>query len=58
MRRFANLRYLRIFGLAAGAVAVTGAAVLVTASAAGLSIGFRPSAAATATGATDRKSVV
>ena len=52
MRRLANLRYLRIFGLAAGAVAVTGAAVLVTASAAGLNIGFRPSAAATATGAT------
>jgi hypothetical protein len=51
MRRFANLRFLRIFGLAAGAVAVTGAAVLVTASAAGLNIGFRPSAGS-ATGAT------
>ena len=37
--RFANLRYLRIVGLAAGAVAVAGAAVLITASAAGLNAG-------------------
>ena len=37
--RFANLRYLRIVGFAAGAVAVAGAAVLVTASAAGLNAG-------------------
>jgi hypothetical protein len=36
MTRFAKLRYLRIVGFAAGAVAVAGAAVLVTASAAGL----------------------
>jgi hypothetical protein len=37
--RFAKLRYLRIVGFAAGAVAVAGAAVLVTASAAGLNAG-------------------
>src|SRR5450759_972045 len=42
MTRFAKLRYLRVAGLAAGAVAVTGTAVLVTASAAGLNVGFRP----------------
>jgi hypothetical protein len=52
MRRFAQLRYIRILGLAAGAVAVTGAAVLVTVSAAGLNVGFRPSAPTTAAGAT------
>src|ERR1700704_6514741 len=40
---FSKLRYLRIAGLAAGAVAVAGAAVLVTASAAGLNAGPRPS---------------
>ena len=39
--RFAKLRYLRIVGFAAGAVAVAGAAVLVTASAAGLNAGTR-----------------
>lgn len=39
--RFAKLRYLRIVGFAAGAVAVAGAAVLVTASAAGLNVGPR-----------------
>jgi len=38
-----NLRHLRILGFAAGAVAVSGAAVLVTASAAGLNVGFRSS---------------
>ena len=43
MRRLINLRSLRILGFAAGAVAVSGAAVLVTASAAGLHVGFRPS---------------
>lgn len=48
MRRFAQLRYLRVVGFAVGAAAVTGAAVLVTASAAGLNVGFRPSAPATA----------
>jgi hypothetical protein len=42
MTRFAKLRYLRVAGLAAGAVAVAGTAVLVTASAAGLNVGFRP----------------
>ena len=42
MTRLARLRYLRIAGLAVGAVVVGGAAVLITASAAGLSIGFHP----------------
>jgi hypothetical protein len=41
MRRPINLRHLRILGFAAGAFAVSGAAVLVTASAAGLNVGFR-----------------
>jgi hypothetical protein len=36
-------RYFRIVGFAAGAVAVSGAAVLVTASAAGYNVSFRPS---------------
>ncbi|GAC1471085.1 MAG: hypothetical protein PVSMB3_02110 [Candidatus Dormibacteraceae bacterium] len=39
--RFPQLRYLRIIGFAAGATAVAGAAVLVTASAAGLTAGSR-----------------
>jgi len=47
MRRLINLRHLRILGFAAGAVAVSGAAVLVTASAAGLNVGFRPSSPST-----------
>jgi hypothetical protein len=47
MRPFAKLRYLRVVGLAAAAVVVTGAAVLITASAAGLNVGFRPSTPAT-----------
>jgi hypothetical protein len=58
MRSFAKLRYLRVLGFAAGAVLVTGAAVLVTASAAGLNVGFRsstPTAAAPATAAIDSK---
>jgi hypothetical protein len=38
-------RHLRIVGFAAGAVVVSGAAVLVTASAAGFNVGFRPSSA-------------
>jgi hypothetical protein len=41
MTRSAKLRYLRVAGFAAGAVAVAGTAVLVTASAAGLNVGFR-----------------
>jgi len=44
MRRLIKFRYLRILGFAAGAVAVSGAAVLVTASAAGVNVGLRPSA--------------
>ncbi|HEV2029751.1 MAG TPA: hypothetical protein VGS16_14685 [Candidatus Dormibacteraeota bacterium] len=48
MRSLAKLRYLRIVGFAVGAAAVTGAAVLVTASAAGLNVGFRPSTPASA----------
>src|SRR3981081_2120854 len=58
MRSFAKLRYLRVLGFAAGAVVATGAAVLVTASAAGLNVGFRPStptAALPATAAIDSK---
>ena len=38
----AKLRYVRVAALAVGAVAVAGAAVVVTASAAGMSFGFRP----------------
>src|SRR5256885_7515799 len=37
-----KLRYLRVAGLAAGGVAVAGAAVIVTASAAGMNFGLRP----------------
>jgi hypothetical protein len=44
MTSLAKLRHLRVVGFAAGAVLVAGAAVLVTASAAGLNVGFRPSA--------------
>ena len=44
MTSLAKLRHLRVLGFALGAVAVAGAAVLVTASAAGLNVGFRPSA--------------
>jgi hypothetical protein len=43
MTSLANLRHLRVVGFAAGAVLVAGAAVLVTASAAGLNVGFHPS---------------
>ncbi|MFI5283858.1 MAG: hypothetical protein ACHQ0J_12120 [Candidatus Dormibacterales bacterium] len=42
--RSSNLRHLRIAGLALGAVAVAGMAVLVTASASGLTLGLRPAA--------------
>jgi hypothetical protein len=49
MTSLAKLRYLRVLGFAAGAVLVAGAAVLVTASAAGLNVGFRPSASQPAT---------
>src|SRR3979490_665539 len=58
MRSFAKLRYLRVLGFAAGAVVVTGAAVLVTAHAAGWTVGFRPSTptpALPATAAIDSK---
>jgi hypothetical protein len=44
MTSLAKLRYLRVVGFALGAVAVAGAAVLVTASAAGITVGSRPSA--------------
>jgi hypothetical protein len=44
MTTLPKLRHLRVVGFAVGAVAVAGAAVLVTASAAGLNVGFRPSA--------------
>jgi len=42
MTSLSRLRYVRIAGFALGAVAVAGAAVLVTASAAGFTVGFRP----------------
>ena len=42
--RLWKVRYLRVAGMAAGAVAVVGAAVVVTASAAGVSFGTRPAA--------------
>ncbi len=45
MTSLAKLRHLRVLGFAAGAVLVVGAAVLVTASAAGVNVGFRPSSA-------------
>jgi hypothetical protein len=44
MTSLAKLRHLRVVGFAMGAVAVAGTAVLVTASAAGLNVGFRSSA--------------
>jgi hypothetical protein len=44
MTSLAKLRRLRVLGFALGAVAIAGAAVLVTASAAGLNVGFRPAA--------------
>ena len=43
MKSLGKFRHLRVLGFAAGAVLVAGAAVLVTASAAGLNVGFRPS---------------
>ena len=52
MTSLAKLRYLRVLGFAAGAVLVAGAAVLVTASAAGLNVGFRPSSSQPATAET------
>jgi hypothetical protein len=58
MTSLAKLRYLRVVGFAAGAVLVAGAAVLVTASAAGLNVGFRPSSsqpASAGTGALSQK---
>jgi hypothetical protein len=42
--KLARNRYLRVTALAVGAVAVAGAAVVITASAAGMSFGFKPSA--------------
>ena len=44
MKMLLKARYARIAGLALGAVAVAGAAVVVTASAAGMSFGFKPAA--------------
>ena len=44
MTSLAKLAHLRVLGFAAGAVLVAGSAVLVTASAAGLNVGFRPAA--------------
>jgi hypothetical protein len=52
MTNLVKLRHLRVLGFAAGAVLVAGAAVLVTASAAGLNVGFRPSSSQPAAAAT------
>ena len=49
IRRVAKLRYIRVAGLAAGAVAVAGTAVVITASAAGMTFGPRPSSSTPAT---------
>src|SRR2546430_7593489 len=46
INRIWKLRHLRVAGLAAGVVAVAGAAVVVTASASGMGFGLRPSSAA------------
>src|SRR5438067_2001333 len=46
INRIWKLRHLRVAGLAAGVVAVAGAAVVVTASASGMGFGLRPSNAA------------
>jgi hypothetical protein len=50
MTRLLRARHLRIVGFAAGAVMVAGAAVVVTASASGMTFGFHPSSASPATG--------
>src|SRR6202140_2041628 len=52
MSSLAKFRHLRVLGFAAGAVLVAGGAVLVTASAAGLNVGFRPSSSQPASAAT------
>ena len=49
INRIWKTRYLRVAGLAAGAVAVAGAAVVVTASASGMTFGARQAPATTAT---------
>ena len=46
IKRFGKQRYLRVIGLAVGAVAVAGSAVIVTASAAGIGFGFHTAGAA------------
>src|SRR5258706_5394146 len=43
--RLRKMRYLRVAGFAVGAVAVAGAAVVITASASGISFGSKPAAA-------------
>ena len=63
MNKLANLGFLRIVGLAAGAAAISGAAVLVTASAAGYSVPFlnssqRASATSTDTASTAQPSAL
>ncbi|HSS62754.1 MAG TPA: hypothetical protein VLK30_14975 [Candidatus Limnocylindrales bacterium] len=52
MTTLLKARYLRIAGLAAGAVVVAGAAIAVTASASGISFGHKPSAAPQSSGST------
>jgi len=46
IKRLGNTRYLRVAGFAVGAVAVAGAAVVITASASGMSFGFKPAVTA------------
>jgi hypothetical protein len=53
MTRLLRARYLRIAGFAAGAVMVAGAAVVVTASASGMTFGFHPAASSPANAGTD-----
>jgi hypothetical protein len=53
MTRLLRARYLRIVGFAAGAVVVAGAAVVVTASASGMTFGFHPSSSSPAHAGTD-----
>ena len=57
MTPLSRLRYVRIAGLALGAVAVAGAAVLITASASGLSIGFKPGGSSQNATATDTSAI-
>ncbi|HYM95743.1 MAG TPA: hypothetical protein VET26_00445 [Candidatus Sulfotelmatobacter sp.] len=58
MTPLSRLRYVRIAGLALGAVAVAGAAVLITASASGLTLGFKPAGSSQSATATDTSAAI